>query len=173
MLTIENMFGPFSSEEIEYYMKQLTKGDTSPFVEFQQQMIFNLFYKYFGDPKSINSINVEDYVKLMIASYKILSSSGLVVLPYIISSKIVKMPNKKSINKKLITMITSDPLWDRISDKYKDDDIMDYILDNIGVAISSEYCIISKREPELDGRIIGYECAPLIAKEYMEFVLMI
>jgi hypothetical protein len=137
-------------------------------------MIFNLFYKYFGDPKSIYSINMIGYIKLMIAAKRILTSCGMVVLPYVISSKILKMPNKKAINKKYITMITSDPLWEKIQEKYADDvAIQQDILDKIGVAISSEYRIIAPGEEEFDGNIIDYNCALLIAKEYMELVLMI
>ena len=51
--------------------------------------------------------------------------------------------------------------------------VLNDILDKIGVAISSEYRIISMREPEYDGCIINYDNAILIAKEFMEFVLII
>lgn len=174
MLNIEQMYGPFDEKEIKYYKQQLTRGDTSIFNPLQEEMIFNLFYKYFGDPKSINGINIDDYVKLMISANKILLSCGMVVLPYVISSKVTKMPSKKSINKKLITMITTDPLWEKIKEKYHDDEVvLNDILDKIGVAISSEYRIISMREPEYDGCIINYDNAILIAKEFMEFVLII
>ena len=47
------------------------------------------------------------------------------------------------------------------------------IMNKIGIAISSEYKIISPDEPEFDGRTIDYNCALLIAKEYMEFICMI
>ena len=132
-----------------------------------------MFYKYFGDPKSIYSINVIGYIKLMLAAKRILEISGMVVLPYIISGKVLKMPNKKSINKKYINMITTDPLWANIEKMYEGDDgILNDILEKIGVIMSGEYVIISPTEPDLDGRLIDYNCALLIAKEYMELILM-
>jgi hypothetical protein len=173
MLMIEQIYGPFEEEEIDYYKSILGTDVDSIFNSFQMELIFNLFYKYFGDPKSIRGINADGYIKLMIAAYKILLANGMVVLPYIVSSKVTKMPNKKAINKKLITMITSDPLWIKIQDKYRDDSILGDILDKIGVAISSEYRIISTREPEYDGLVINYDSAILIAREYMEYVIMI
>ena len=110
----------------------------------------------------------------MIAANKILLANGMVVLPYLVSSKVIKMPKKKAINKKLIQMIVSDPLWQKIREKYHDDEaILEDILDKIGVAISSEYKIVSMREPEYNGCIINYDSAILIAKEYMEYVIMV
>lgn len=175
MLMIEDLYGPFSEEEIEFYKGELATDDAaSIFNSFQVEIIFNLFFKYFGDPKSIRSVNADGYIKLMIAANKILLANGMVVLPYLVSSKVIKMPKKKAINKKLIQMIVSDPLWQKIREKYHDDEaILEDILDKIGVAISSEYKIVSMREPEYNGCIINYDSAILIAKEYMEYVIMV
>lgn len=177
LINIEDIYGPFKEEDIEYFMKKL-EGETldrdSAFNKFQKNMIFNLFCKYFGDPKSIYNINIIGYIKLMMAAKIMLFSSRMVVLPYVISSKVIKMPNKKAISKKYMTLITSDNLWVQIQEKYDHDEIvLKDILDNIGIAISSEYMIIAPDEPDLDGRIINYDNGLLIAKEYMELVLMI
>ncbi len=174
LLMIEDRFGPFSQKEINYYIQRLEEGDTSPFNKFQKEMIFNLFAKYFGDPKSIKSINLIGYVKLMMAAKRMLTMSGMAVLPYVISSKVLKMPNKKAISKKYTNMIEADQLWKEIEKIYNGDErIKEDIMNKIGIAISSEYKIISPDEPEFDGRTIDYNCALLIAKEYMEFICMI
>ena len=66
MKKIDSMYGPFDQDEIDFYIKEL--GDYDATINpFQKKLIFNLFYKYFGDTISINAINVDDYVKLVIA----------------------------------------------------------------------------------------------------------
>ena len=67
MKSIETIYGPFTDEEINYYISRLEENGTDTIINsFQKNLIFNLFYKYFGDPMSINNINKVDYVKLMI-----------------------------------------------------------------------------------------------------------
>ena len=174
LLMIEEKFGPFKEKDVRYYIERLEEGNSSPFNKFQKEIVFNLFAKYFGDPKSINSINLIGYVKLIMAAKKMLTLSGMAVLPYVISSKVVKMPNKKAISKKYTNMIEADQLWLEIEKIYNgDEQIKEDILNKIGIAISSEYKIIAPDEPEFDGKTIDYNCALLIAKEYMEFICMI
>ena len=72
-------------------------------VRFQKQLVFNLFYKYFVDTNSINAINVEDYIKLMLAARQSLLSNNMVFMPYIISSKIDKIVGRKTLNKRELT----------------------------------------------------------------------
>ena len=62
------MYGPFDENEINYYINRLDNGNGEIINSFQRNLIFNLFYKYFGDPYTIKSINKEDYVKLFIES---------------------------------------------------------------------------------------------------------
>jgi hypothetical protein len=173
LLDIERIYGPFKQEHIEYYINRLELDGDSAFNKFQKECVFNLFFKFFGSPRSAYDINLVGYIKLIMAAKKILIAHGMVAFPYVLSSKVVKMPFKKAINKSYISMITSDPLWELIKDKYRNDNILKDILEKIGIAISSEYCIIAPDEPEFDGRTIDYNTALLIAKEYMEFVLMI
>ena len=62
MKQIEQLFGPFPQEEIDYYIQRLEENDSDTIINsFQRNLIFNLFYKYFGDPVSIRSINKVDY----------------------------------------------------------------------------------------------------------------
>ena len=78
------MYGPFSDEEINYYMERLEENGGDTIINsFQRGLIFNLFYKYFGDPTSIKDINKVEYVKLMIAASKELSANNMIILPYI------------------------------------------------------------------------------------------
>ena len=109
----------------------------------------------------------------MIAAKRILESHGMVVLPNVVSSKVLKMPTKKAINKKIVLMIQSDPLWEIIDNIYKDEQIKVDILEKIGVLISSEFQIIAPEDKEIDGKVVDYHCALLLAKEYLEYITMI
>ena len=46
------MYGPFSDEEIDFYMKRLENESGNVINEFQKTLVFNLFYKYFGLTKT-------------------------------------------------------------------------------------------------------------------------
>ena len=101
MKNIEIIYGPFDDTEVQFYLNRLNgeiNGDI--IIPFQKELVFNIFFKYFGDPKSINSIGKMDYVKLIIASQRMLKASNMVILPYIVSGKIVRLQLKKNINKK-------------------------------------------------------------------------
>lgn len=172
METIEGLFGPFDEKEIEFYMSNLRTEGGNVVNMYQQQFIFNIFYKYFGDPQSIKAINSTDYIKLLISARKILEAYNMIILPYIVSGKVVRIPNKKSINKKELIKITSSKLWALIQDKYKNPKIEEDILGNIGILLSSEFKIIAYDCPELHGKTI--ECiSDIVSEEYLMYVLMI
>ena len=97
---IEALYGPFSDEEINHYKKKLTKDGRPVINPFQKQMVGYLFFKEFGDPISLNTINQTDYIKLIIAGKRLLLHSGMVVLPYIISSRVTRTATRKNVNKK-------------------------------------------------------------------------
>ena len=46
---IELMYGPFSDDEIDFYINKLSKDGTFTINSFQEDLVFNLFYKYFGE----------------------------------------------------------------------------------------------------------------------------
>ena len=76
MKKIEEQWGPFDQKEIEFYIKELRNENGEIINGFQRQLIFNLFYKYFGDTTSIRAINSIDYVKLMIVAKRMLQNTG-------------------------------------------------------------------------------------------------
>ena len=173
MKSIEAIYGPFSDEEINYYMTRLEENGTDTIINsFQKNLIFNLFYKYFGDPMSINNINKEDYVKLMIAATKELSANNMVILPYIISSRVLKLQQRKSLNKKESMKLESSALYQAIKDKYRSENIEKTILSIIATIISSEFEIIDFYDKEADRKIISNVPESICEEVYM-FVSLI
>ena len=169
---IENKFGPFDEDEIQYYIKNLENDSGNIINEFQKNMVFNLFYKYFGDTSSIKFINRIDYVKLIMSARRILEAYNMVILPYIISSKVVRIPNRKNINKKELTRIEADPLWIQIQKKYKNPRIEQEILGQIAVILSSEFKIIDYDNKDIDGKTIEV-ISDIIIEEYLLYILLI
>lgn len=152
MELIEMLCGPFDPDEIKFYMKRLSDGGTTISINpFQKELIFNLFYKYFGSPVTINSINAVDYVKLVIAARRILESSGMVLLPYIISSKVDRLAVRKTINKKELTKLEMSSLYQQIKDMYRNDKIEKQILSIIATIMTSDFEVIDFDDPDLDG----------------------
>lgn len=114
MEKIEYLYGPFDEEEISHYYRELDGKINN----FQKTLVFNLFYKYFGDPVSIKSIDMKQYIKLIIAAKRMLLGYNLKILPYIIGGKVVKLIKKKNINKKESTAIENDMLFKYVMDKF-------------------------------------------------------
>jgi hypothetical protein len=94
MNSIISRYGPFTQEEIDFYKAELMKNGRPIINRFQQNLINNMFYKYFGDTVSINSINADQYVILMIAAKRIMISDNMKLLPYIISSSIQQISQR-------------------------------------------------------------------------------
>ena len=172
MKYIENKYGPFSDNEIEYYRMKLSNNQGNIINEFQKNMVFNLFYKDFGDTASLKSINQIDYIKLILAAKRILEAYNMVILPYIISSKVVRIPNKKNINKKEFLKIESDPLWQQIRLKYRNPKIEQEILGQIAIILSSEFKIIDYYDKELDGKKVEI-ISDIVVQEYLLYILLI
>lgn len=156
MKKIELMYGPFSDEEINHYMQRLDDGTGNIINNFQKTLVFNLFYKYFGDTVSINNINKIAYVKLIIAATRLLKANNLIIIPYIISSKIIKLQHKKSINKKEQTRLENASYFQKIREKYKSDKIEAYILEIMATIVASKFQLIDFNDPNLDGRITEF-----------------
>jgi hypothetical protein len=172
MKSITNLFGPFDQEEIDFYTENLQDENKSIINKFQEELIFNLFYKYFGDPQSIKAINSEDYVKLMISAKKILNSYNMVILPYIISGKIDRLIYRKSVNKRELTKIESSIFYKQIINKYKNDKIVKYILYLIATILSSEFKIIDFDEPTLHGKSTTI-IPDIICEEMLMYAILI
>ena len=154
---IEDKYGPFSDTEIEYYRKKLTKDGTPVINELQKQLIGYLYDKDFGDPITIDAIhNQTDYIKLVIAAKKMLLGSGMVILPYIISSKVTRTATRKVISKKEMTKMENSDLYQQIKAKYNNPKIEQKIWEFIGTIVSSVFEIIDfdvskNKGSEIDG----------------------
>ena len=172
MKQITQHFGPFDQDEINFYMKQLTQDGKTVINQFQKDLIFNLFYKYFGDVVSIKAINKEDYVKLMITAKKILLSHNMIILPYIISGKVNRLPQRKNINKKELNKIQNSPFFKHILAKYNNPKIEKYIFSLIATILVADFQIIDYSDPELNGKHI--EMIPdIVCEEILMYILLI
>ena len=146
--TIENRYGPISDEEIAFYKKKLTL-DGSPLINyFQMQLIGYMFYKDFGDPVSFMAIrNGTDYIKLIICAKRILKNMGMVILPYIISSKVVRVATRKIISKKDTSKYERSTLYEDIKRKYNNNEkVLQRVWELIASVTSSSFEIIDYDE---------------------------
>ena len=152
MKMIDDRFGPFSKEEIEYYKIELSRGRKSPIVPLQKTLVCYLFYKWFGDPSSLGSMNLTDYIKLIIAAKRILSANGLHTMEAIISGKFVKVINRVNMNKKELTKITSSDTYKTLSNIYKNEKIDNTLLSILAIIIASKFQIIDFENKEMTGQ---------------------
>lgn len=167
MKRIELLYGPFSDDEIAFYLE---KDDLMN--DFRKELIFNLFYKYFGDPVSIRNINKIQYVKLLLAAKTILQINHMVLLPYVITSKILRLVGRKNLNKKEYAKTISSELFQFIKNKYKSEKIEKYIISQIATILSSDFEIVDFYDDDLDGQPL--EIIPdIIREEIMLYVTLI
>lgn len=174
---IDLRYGPFDEEEIMYYKKRLTQDNKPVINSFQKQLVSYLFYKDFGDQISVQSINQIDYIKLIIAARRILCANGLIVLPYILSSKVTRVATRKNINKKETIKLTNSENWNRIVEKYNNPKLEQRILELIGKINSSTFEIIdydldNHKPGDKDGILVPI-CSDLINEEILIYILMI
>lgn len=174
MALIDERWGPFDEDEILFYYNRLSNERGELIMNpFQKNLVFNLFYNYFGDPQSIKAIYIIDYIKLIIAAKRMLEVSGLVALPYIISSKVSRLVTRKNINKKELMRIEASPYYPFIKEKYKSDKINREILSIIAIILSSEFEFIEYNDSEgLDGQVTPI-LPEFIIEEVLIYILMI
>lgn len=170
MKEIESRFGPFSKQEIDYYISQY--NDDNWLNGLQKQLIFLLFYKYFGDSESIKGINKEDYFRLMMAAKTILLNNNMVMLPYIISGKIERNVGRKILNKKESMKLEKSENYPKVIDKYKNDKIVKIILGYIASIISSDFRIIDMNNPSINGKMIDV-VPDIIIEEMLMYALLV
>lgn len=169
---IDSIYGPFDDNEINFYMKELSDDNGNCINSFQKQLIFNIFYKYFGDSTSINAINKIDYIKLMISAKKILQSQYMIILPYIVTARVDKLVGRKTVNKKEMTKLEASRYYPLVVQKYQNEKIVRQILSTIATIISSEFRIVDFHDLNLNGRKI--EVIPdMIIEEYLMYTLLI
>lgn len=172
MQQIESQWGPFSEEEINFYRKELTNSNGEIINNFQKQLVFNIFYKYFGDTVSIKSINTDDYIKLIISAKRMLKNSSMGFLPYIISGKVNKIVSRKSLNKKEIAEMEASQYYSYVVDKYKNPKILQQILGTIATIITSSFSVIDPFDPNFNGTPIVVE-SRIIIEETLLYTLLI
>ena len=172
MKKIEEMWGPFSNDEITFYKNEMKNINGEIINVFQRQLVFNMFYKYFGDTISINAINVDDYIKLVLACKKMLRNNAMGFLPWIISGKVNKIVFRKSLNKKEIAEMESSQYFHLVEDKYKNKKIMDQILGTIATIITSSFSVIDYENRDINGAPINVE-TKIIIEEFLMYILLI
>ena len=172
MKNIDITFGPFDKWEIEFYMNRLRNENGSISNRFQKQMVFNLFYKYFGDTVCVYDTNDEDFIKMMLTAKKILLKNNMILLPYIISGHVDKLIGRKSVNKKEMTQMESISYFQRVNDRYRNDKIKKNILGMIATMISSDFSIIDYNNREIDGKRIT-SVPGIIMEEGLIYTLLI
>lgn len=167
MNAIELLYGPFDENEVDYYLSCLADGNHIAVNSFQKDLVFNLFYKYFNDTQTLNLISIRDYAKLIIAARNILENAGMVLLPYIVSSRVDRVASRKNINKKELVKLELSPLYQQIKDKYRNEKVMKHIYSLIATILSSDFRHIDYNDRGNDGGLI-----PIIPDLVMEEVLM-
>ena len=172
MKKIEAQWGPFDPNEIAFYKKEMKNINGDIINMFQRQLVFNMFYKYFGDTISINAINVDDYIKLVIAARKMLKGNNMGFLPYIISGKVNKIVSRKSLNKKEIAEMEVSQYYPLVEDKFKNPKILNQVLGTIATIITSSFSVIDYQDIEFNGTPITVE-TKIIIEEFLMYILLI
>ena len=171
---IEYKFGPFDPQEILFYKERLKDENGEIINSFQKDLVFYLFFKYFGEPEACYSIKKDDYVKLIIAAKRLLLSNNMIALPYIISSKIERTNTRKSINKREMLKLEASPYYEQIRQKYRSDKIEKYILMIIATILASEFRIIDYENKEIDSKKLNKtKLIDMINEEVMMYVTLI
>lgn len=151
MKKIEERFGPFSKDEIDYYRVELCRGRKTPIVPLQKTLVCYLFYKWFGDPSSLGSMDLTNYIKLIIAAKRILAINGLHTMEAIISGKFVKVINRTNMNKKELAKIQASPTYIALSNIYKNPKIDEKLISILSIIIASKFQIIDFNNKEATG----------------------
>lgn len=151
MKQIEERFGPFSKEEIEYYKVELSKGRKSPIVPHQKILVCYLFYKWFGDPSALGSIDLTSYIKLIIAAKRILAANNLHTMEAILSGKFVKVIKRVNMNKKELQKITSSSTYEAVAAIYNNEKITNLLIAMLATIVSSKFQIIDFENKENTG----------------------
>lgn len=161
-------FGEITEDEIEFYRKELSKsGDIRN--PFQQELVNLSLFKYFGDPITSKFSNQDEYIALMIASKRLMRSQ-FIIIPEIICGRVVRLVNRKSINKKGMEKIKASPTWVSIQNLFRNPVKEDQVLSYIAVILSSKFSYISYEYPELNGKKIEMQ-PEIVGEEFLKFIL--
>ena len=166
-------YGPISATEINFYRKELTKNGQYLINKFQQNLVNNMFYKFFGDTVSINSINGDDYITLIIIAKRILLRDGMKLLPYIISSNVVRISTRTSLCKKELMKIEQSEYYNDLLKKYNGNEkTIKQFLSLVATTLSSGFKVIDYDNPEINGEEVVME-SDILIDEMMRFILAV
>ena len=162
--------GQFTQAEIDFFKRELSKDGKSIINPFQQELINNMVYQYFGDTKSPLMINKDEYITNMLVVRRMLQNH-LTLLPYIISGKVVRLVDRKTVNKKEMEKLQASPSWAKVQDIYRNPDMDAKIMSKIAIILSSEFQYIDYNNPEVNGKKI--EIIPeVICEEFLQYIII-
>lgn len=175
---INKVYGPFDDEEVNFIMDRLTNGMVdieNIIMSFQSSLIMDLFGREFGDPLTSTQISNIDYIKLMIAARRRLLKCGMIILPWIMTSKITRFQFKKTVSKRIQDRIFGNPMWVQVQEKYMhSEQIETYIQSLIATILTSEFRVISFDDEDIDNQCISCSMAEeLVIDEFLRFITMI
>ena len=171
MESIIAKYGPFEQEEIDFYKQELTKHGRPVVNRFQQNLINNKFFKFFGDTVSINSINADQYIILMIAGKRMMIRDGMRLLPYIFASNIIQLSSRTTLCKKELVKLEQSEYYNEIKKKYNGDDKkIKQIFALIATMLSSKFNIIDYYDKDINGLDIKME-SDILLDEVLRFIV--
>ena len=143
MRNIEAHYGPFSPGLIEFYKIELSRGSKPVINSFQYKLVTNFFGKLFGSTLPMKTINLEEYIELIISARSALASQNFCVLPDIIGGRIVKLTSRTQLNKREITMVETSEHWEALRYKYMYNNVeLDRIKADLATILSSDFQVI-------------------------------
>lgn len=172
MKLIRMRYGPFEQDEINFFKRRLSEGGEVKINSLQKMLVFDLFYRYFGDTMVPNCINLDDYITLILAARRVLEENGMYLLAAIVSSKVIRLATRKSVNKKEMTKLENSELYESIKNKYRNEKIEKQILGIIAALLSSDFEYIDYQNSDIDGKPITIT-SEIVSEEVLMYVSMI
>ena len=96
----------------------------------------------------------------------------MVLLPHVISSKVLHLATRKTINKKDLIKLEASETYQRVKQKYKSEKIEKHILSLIATTMTSDFQAIEPEFPEINGKKIQI-IPDLILEEIPQYVELI
>ena len=121
--------------------------------------------------------NSTDYIKLIIAAKRMLLNTGMVLLPYIMSSKVTRLATRKIISKKDITKQENSVIYEQLKEKYNNEKVIQKIWEFIGMVSSSsfqiiDYDIVNHCPTAYDGKMVPM-INDILNEELLFFIISI
>lgn len=145
---------------------------------FQRDLVFLFFSKYFGSINELFSLNKKDYCKLIIILKKFLYDNGFKFMQHILTGDVIETINKKHLNKKMMTKISSSPLYDDFKEKYKDTFTIlengDIFTNYLNTILNSKIALLDYVYSDINGKQLKYsDKMDLISHEFLRYLILI